>query len=137
MWVKGALKYPIVPTKLNYFNHIGFGQTCDEYFVTVDGTTSFTDKQKQYSKVSYEAKQCEKLTIDSQKINQKIKSKSLEKEKIKLQEKLGQISSEQLKACELKKDQTNSLDQAVIQITTSDDLPTFVYTYARLVNSGL
>jgi len=140
MCVEGALRYPTVQTsdvKLKYFNHIGFGESCDEYFVNIDGTTSVTDKQKQYSRVSYEAKQCERLTIESQKINQDIKSKSMGQEKIKLQEKLGQISGEKLKACALKKVQSDALDQSVIEITTSDVLPTYVYTYGRLVNSGL
>merc|ERR1719427_2128368 len=140
MCVEGAMKYPLVPTsdiKFKYFNHIGFGQTCDQYFVNVDGTTSVTDKQKQYSKVSYESKQCEKLTIESQKIMLQITSESLEEEKIKLLRKYSQIAIQQQNVCNAKKDQAYTLDQAVFEITTSETLPTYVYTYGKLINSGL
>eukprot|EP00092_Neocalanus_flemingeri_P041113 GFUD01044771.1.p1 GENE.GFUD01044771.1~~GFUD01044771.1.p1 ORF type:complete len:1713 (+),score=410.65 GFUD01044771.1:554-5140(+) len=127
MCVEGGLKYPIVPnsdTNFKYFNHIGFGQTCDQYFVNFDGTTFVTDKQKQYSKISYESKQCEKLTIESQKIS-------------KLSRKYSQVAHQQQNACKAKKYQANTLDQAVIDITTSDVLPAYVYYYGKLVNFGL
>jgi len=140
MCVEGAMKYPVVQSsdvKFKYFNHIGFGQTCEEYFVNIDGTTSVSDKQKQYSKISHEAKRCDKLTIEAQKMNQEIRYKSQGLEKMQLQEKYASVTSEQLKACNIKTDQSYALDQAVIEITTSDALPTYVYTYGRLVNSGL
>jgi len=140
MCVEGAMKYPIVASttgKLKYFNHIGFGQDCKEFFINVDATSAVSDKQKQISKFSPEAKLCDKLTIESQKISQQIKTLSEVPQKIKLQEKFSQIITEQVKVCSIKKAQALAVDQGVIDVTTSEILPTVVYTYGRILNSGL
>merc|ERR1712142_458006 len=61
--VEGGMTYPILPSagiKWKYFNNIGFGETCQEFAVRVDGTTAVSNKQKQYSKISPEARLCDK-----------------------------------------------------------------------------
>merc|ERR1719233_2314036 len=102
MCVDGGMTYPIVPsTGINwkYFNHIGFGEICEEFVIRVDGTAAVSDKQKQYSKTSLEAKLCSKLTMEAQKIRKEMKY--------------------------------------LIEVTTSETLPTFVYSFGKIVDSGL
>merc|ERR1711970_775048 len=138
--VDGGMTYPIVPnttSKWKYFNHIGFGQVCDEFFLRVDGTTAVTDKQKQYSKTSREAKLCSKLTTEAQKIHKEMKYLTGIPLKSKMQQKFSHITAEQVKACAINNDQKFAFDQAVIEMTTSETLPTFVYTFGKIVDSGL
>jgi len=138
--INGAMKAPIIPNsdvKFKYFNHIGFGQTCDEYFVNIDGTSSVGEKQKQYSRSSVDAKKCDKMTIESQIMLQQIRALDQGLSKKSLQKKYAKIVDQQLQVCETKNDQKHALDETVIDITTSDVLPDFVKEYGRLVNSGL
>merc|ERR1711909_135816 len=51
--------------------------------------------------------------------------------------KIAQIMDEQVRACSIKEDQAFALDQSIIEVTTSETLPTFVYTFGKLVDSGL
>jgi len=140
MCVEGGMTYPTVPstgTKWKYFNHIGFGEDCGEFTIHVDGTTAVSNKQKQYSKISLEAKLCDKLTIEAQKVRKQMKYMIAVPQKSILQQKFAQIMDEQVRACSIKEDQAFAFDQAVIEVTTSDTLPTFVYTFGKLVDSGL
>jgi len=138
--INGAMKAPVVPNsdvKFKYFNHIGFGQTCDEFFVNIDGASNVGEKQKQYSRSSVDAKKCDKMTIESQIMLQQIRALDQGSSKTSLQKKYAKMVDQQLKVCETKNDQKHALDETVIDITTSDVLPDFVKEYGRLVNSGL
>merc|ERR1711887_5607 len=138
--VDGGMTYPIVPntnSKWKYFNHIGFGQVCDEFFLRVDGTTAISDKQKQYSKTSHEAKLCSKLTTEAQKIHKEMKYQIGVPLKSKMQQRFSHITAEQVKACTINNDQKFAFDHAVIEMTTSETLPTFVYSFGKIVDSGL
>jgi len=136
IFVEGALKYPITPItdmKFKFFNHIKL----DEKFINIDGTTAVTDKQKQFSKVSKEAKQCEKFTVMAQEMRKRIQTEVVEEEKLRLQRKYGHTAVMKHKVCSLKFVQANSLDEVVIDITASDALPGFVYRFGKFVNAGL
>merc|ERR1711887_465635 len=117
MCVDGGMTHPIVPStgiKWKYFNHIGFGQVCDEFAIRVDGTTAVSDKQKQYSKTSHEAKLCSKLTMEAQKIHKEMKYQIGVPLKSKMQQKFSHITAEQVKACTINNNQKFAFDQAVI-----------------------
>merc|ERR1711970_616445 len=140
MCVEGGMTYPTVPstgTKWKYFNHIGFGEDCGEFTIHVDGTTAVSNKQKQYSKISLEAKLCDKLTIEAQKLRKQMKYMIAAPQKSILQQKFAQIMDEQVRACSIKEDQVFALDQSIIEVTTSETLPTIVYTFGKLIDSGL
>merc|ERR1711887_397030 len=141
MCVEGGMTYPtVVPSigiKWKYFNHIGFGEDCGQFSIHVDGATAVSNKQKQYSKISPEAKLCDKLTIEAQKLRKQMKYMIGAPQKSILQQKFAQIIDEQVRACSIKEDQVFALDQSIIEVTTSETLPTFVYTFGKLVDSGL
>merc|ERR1712002_395223 len=136
MCVEGGMTYP-TGIKWKYFNHIGFGESCEEFAIRVDGIAAVSDKQKQYSKISPEAKQCDKLRIEAQKLRKQMKHMTGAHQKNKLQQKFAHILAEQVRSCNINTDQAYALDQAVIEVTTSETLPTFVYTVGRFVDSGL
>lgn len=48
--------------KFQYNNRIGFGSSCDEYYVNVDGFTATSEKQKENSRRSEVSKKCAKLS---------------------------------------------------------------------------
>merc|ERR1719289_796815 len=105
MCVEGGMTYPTVPStgiKWKYFNHIGFGDDCGAFTVHVDGTTAVSNKQKQYSKISPEAKLCDKLTIEAQKVRKQMKYIIAAPEKRILQQKFAQIMDEQVRTCSIK-----------------------------------
>merc|ERR1711862_1039362 len=134
--VEGGMTYP-TGIKWKYFNNIGFGESCEEFAIRVDGTAAVSDKQKQYSKISPEAKLCDKMTIEAQKLSKQLKYMTGAPQKSKHQHKFAQIMAERVRACSIKEDQASALDQAVIEVTTSETLPTFVYTIGKLADSGL
>jgi len=138
--VEGGMTYPIVPSagiKWKYFNNIGFGETCQEFAVRVDGTTAVSNKQKQYSKISPEARLCDKLTIEAQKLQKQIKYVIGVPQDSKLHQKYALISAKRVDVCNMKENQAFVFDQAIIEVTTSETLPTFVYTFGRLTHAGL
>merc|ERR1712179_593792 len=106
--------------------------------VATPTTNPLTDLfKKQYSKISPEAKLCDKLTIEGQKLRKQMKYMIAAPQKSILQQKFAQIMDEQVRACSIKEDQAFALDQSIIEVTTSETLPTFVYTFGKLVDSGL
>merc|ERR1712025_373440 len=138
MCVEGRMTYPSVPsTGIKWKHHIGFGESCEEFAIRAEGSTAVSDKQKQYSKISPEAKLCDKMTIEAQKLRNQLKYMTGAPQKSKHQHKFAQIMAEQVRACSIKENQAFALDQAVIEVTTSETLPTFVYTFGKLADSGL
>merc|ERR1711970_1461382 len=118
MCVEGSMTYPTVLStgaKWKYFNHIGFGEDCGEFTIHVDGATAVSNKQKQYSKISLEAKLCDKLTIEAQKVRKQMKYMIAVPQKSILQQKFAQIMDEQVTACSIKEDQAFAFDQAVMK----------------------
>merc|ERR1712025_604221 len=55
----------------------------------------------------------------------------------KLYQKYALISAKKVDVCNMKENQAFVFDQAIIEVTTSETLPTFVYTFGRLTNAGL
>merc|ERR1712142_385241 len=47
------------------------------------------------------------------------------------------ISAKRVDVCNMKENQAFDFDQAIIEVTTSETLPTFVYTFGRLTHAGL
>merc|ERR1711862_393556 len=117
--VEGGMTYP-TGIKWKYFNHIGFGESCEEFAIRVDGTAAVSDKQKQYSKISPEARLCDKLTIEAQKLQKQIKYLIGVPQDSKLHQKYALISAKKVDVCNMKENQAFVFDQAIIEVTTSE-----------------
>merc|ERR1712180_136318 len=57
-----------VQGKVMYNNRLGFGSSCDEHFVMVEGMVASTDRQRELSRNTEEARRCDRL---SRKIQEK------------------------------------------------------------------
>merc|ERR1719323_2694800 len=117
--VDGYMSYPTSPSseaKFMYSNKFGFGQTCDQYYVNVEGNTQVSSKQREYSSNSYESKKCWRFSNEEESYRHKIKLISEE-----------DLITEEIKHCSKKVDQSRTLAQTVFTVTYSQDLPSFVY----------
>merc|ERR1719427_1606660 len=73
----GSLKFPVKPkaeSKFKYHNYIGFGSTCQDHTIHIDGHTVVSSQQTEYSSKSQEAKYCKHYTEKAGKLWEKIMS---------------------------------------------------------------
>merc|ERR1719309_854446 len=122
---------------LKYLNKIGFGSTCEQYSINIDGTATVSDKQQEYSSQSEEAQQCSQWNSQCQKLIQQLKSTVDQQKKAQLEQQYSKVAIQRDHVCSSKKHQSVALDQVVVVITTSDELPEIVSTYGYMINSGL
>jgi len=146
--VDGYMSYPTSPSseaKFMYSNKFGFGQTCDQYYVNVEGNTQVSSKQREYSSNSYESKNCWRFSNEEESYRHKIKliseedliTDEIKLKKSQLEKKHSEIALKKIKYCSKKVDQSRTLDQTVFTVTYSQDLPSFVYHYATTMNTAL
>ena len=57
----GAMERP-VQGKVMYNNRVGFGSSCDEHFVMVEGVAASSERQREQSRNSEEARRCDRLS---------------------------------------------------------------------------
>ena len=51
-----------VQGKVMYNNRLGFGSSCDEHFVMVEGMVASTERQRELSRNTEEARRCDRLS---------------------------------------------------------------------------
>merc|ERR1712121_526554 len=119
-----------------YSNHISFGQTCDQYFVNVEGTSQVSSKVVEFSSYSEESKKCQEATREDLRLRNLIKYESNEITKSSLEKKHSECVEKKMKYCTKMLDQSRALDQTDITITTSQSLPNPVYNWARKINTA-
>merc|ERR1711881_477158 len=113
----GAMKYPTTPSSqaiFQYENKLGFGETCEEYFVNIEGKSMVSEQQRQNIKTIQE-----------------------EEEKKKVEKKHAKVSLEKLKYCGKKTQQSRTVDYTEFDISYSQELPHKVYALAKTANTGL
>jgi len=146
--VDGQMRYPTTPSseaRFKYNNRVGFGQTCDQYYVNVEGQSQVSSKQREFSSNSEESKFCHRATAEEERYRQKIKSireESLENEKVreekqKLEKKHAEQAEKKIKYCSQKVEQSRTLDETDFTITYSQEMPASVYTLAKSTNTIL
>jgi hypothetical protein len=131
----GFMKYPTTPSSLanfQYKNKFGFGETCEEYFVNVEGYSKVSQTQRQKSDNSKESQKCEAKSQEELGLRQKIKTIQDEEEK-----KHAKVALEKLKYCSKKTEQSRTVDYTEFDISYSPALPHKVYSLAKTANTGL
>merc|ERR1719436_1314289 len=71
----GYMKYPTTPSSLanfQYKNKFGFGETCEQYYVNVEGYSKVSQQQREKSHNSKESQKCETKSQEEQGLRQKI-----------------------------------------------------------------
>merc|ERR1712002_584785 len=137
--VNGQMSYPTnynSNAQFQYNNHISFGQTCDQYYVNVEGTSQVSSKVVEFSSHSEESKKCQEATMEDMKLRDLIKYEHNEITKSSLEKEHSKCVGKKLKYCSKKLEQSRALDQTDITITTSQTLPKSIYNWARTLNTA-
>merc|ERR1719381_119188 len=137
--VNGQMSYPTnynSNAQFQYNNHISFGQTCDQYYVNVEGKSEVSSKVMEFSSYSEESKKCQEATEEDLRLRDLIKYEHNEITKSGLEMKHSECVEKKLKYCTKKLEQSRALDQTDITITTSQTLPKSIYNWARTLNTA-
>merc|ERR1712042_296709 len=109
--MSGYMKYPTTPSSqalFKYNNRVGFGETCEQYHINIDGHTQVSQQQREKSSYSIESEKCEVKSQEEERLRLKIKSYSHQSEEKKIvEEKHAKVAAEKLKYCSKKKEQTS------------------------------
>merc|ERR1712033_15183 len=135
----GQMSYPTnynSNAQFKYNNHISFGQTCDQYYVNVEGNSQVSSKVMEFSSYSEESKKCQEATEEDLRLRDLIKYEHNEITKSSLEKKHSECVEKKLKYCTKKLEQSRALDQTDITITTSQTLPKSIYNWARTLNTA-
>ena len=118
----GSLKFPVKPeaeSKFMYHNYIGFGSTCQDHTIHIDGHTVVSSQQTEYSSKSQEAKYCKLYTDQAGKLWEKIMSYGSEQayQVIKKEHsvKYAEVASKKEKYCAIRLEQSKTLDTVEVR----------------------
>merc|ERR1712025_669291 len=136
--VDGQMRYPSSPSseaKFQFNNKVQFGQTCDQYYVNVEGNSQVSYRQRSFASESDESRQCQKATEQEKRLRNQMKYLTEEStEKNFKTKEHSEWVEKQLRFCSKKSEQSRTIDEAQITITYSQDLPRSVYNYAKSAN---
>merc|ERR1712055_645549 len=141
--VEGSMKYPTSynsQSKFQYNNRVGFGQTCQQYYVNIDGHTEVSEQQRQQSYSSWNSQKCQFYTEEEERLRQQMKYNNQEEEEEqdrKIEEQHTEAARQKLKYCSKKVEQSKSLDYTEFDVTYSSQLPREVYRWAKRTNMGV
>merc|ERR1712135_55726 len=137
--VNGQMSYPTnynSNANFQYNNHISFGQTCDQYYVNVEGNSQVSSKVVEFSSSSEESKKCYEASKEDLRLRDLIKYEHNEITRSSLEQEHSKCVEKKLKYCTKMLEQSRALDQTDITITTSQTLPKPVYKWARMMNTA-
>merc|ERR1719391_338686 len=137
--VNGQMSYPTnynSNANFQYNNHISFGQTCDQYYVNVEGNSQVSSKVLEFSSSSEESKKCYEASKEELRLRDLIKYEHNEITRSSLEQEHSKCVEKKLKYCTKMLEQSRALDQTDITITTSQTLPKPVYKWARMLNTA-
>merc|ERR1711931_540450 len=145
--VEGYMKYPTSynsQSRFQYNNRVGFGQTCQQYYVNIDGHTEVSEHQRQQSYNSWDSQKCQFYTEEEERLRQQMKNNSQDENQEeqqeqdrKIEEQHTEAARQKLKYCSKKVEQSKSLDYTQFDVTYSSQLPREVYTWAKRTNMGV
>merc|ERR1719334_2267008 len=143
--VDGELAMPSVPLrsvrkleseeiKLSYKNVIGFGETCEEHYIKVDGTSLVSHEQKEMALRSIASRGCEEATREVEEIKEKLERISKETpEYTHVERDLLRVVEEKIEFCRKQLNELSTLDTVKLNIEYSP-VPEYVKPYMKLVD---
>merc|ERR1711970_241077 len=138
--VKGGLVFPLRMNnqeRLKFTNRFGFGTTCDQFFVNMEGFAVTSEKQIEHSRTSVAAKKCAKLEHKVHEKYEYIKTLPLIQRKFWLLQELAQMRKKKMFFCAEKIWEATTLDKVEVDITTSPTLPVHFFTFAKYLDAGM
>merc|ERR1712121_615459 len=136
----GAMKVPTeiqAIRKFKFQNKIGFGSTCEQHEITMNGFTVTSQRQIEFSRRSEAARECPRISREASELDMHIRSLPEGCERAKMVRSYGQLVLKRDSMCGLKKRQETALDQIEIEVTATPNLPVEVYTVGRYLDSIL
>merc|ERR1711973_93653 len=139
----GYMKYPTSyssQSRFQYKNHFGFGQTCQQYHVDIQGHTEVSEQQREQIYSSWDSQKCQYYTEKEETLRQQMSStnsQEYEEEYRQLEKEHTEAARQKQKYCSKKVEQSKSLDYTEFDVTYSSQLPRQVYTWAKRTNMGL
>merc|ERR1719222_287744 len=136
----GALELPTeiqALRKVKFQNKIGFGATCEQHEITMNGFTVTSQRQIEFSRRSEAARECPRIAREATELDMHIRSLPEGAERAKMVSTYGHMVLKRESMCGLKKRQETALDQIEIEITATPNLPVEVYTVGRYLDSIL
>jgi len=138
--VFGALELPTeiqAIRKFKFQNKIGFGATCEQHAITMNGFTVTSQRQIEFSRRSEAARECPRIAREATELDMHIRTLPEGAQRAKMVRTYGQLVLRREFWCGLKKRQETALDQIEIEVTATPDLPVEVYTIGRYLDSFL
>jgi hypothetical protein len=138
IYIRDADRIQNEDISFQYVNNIGFGESCDQYFVKVTGSSSVSTGQLQKSKHSKAAHDCKNSAKRVEYLQQKLSEarvykKSLE-EIFEIQDKLNTKSLSMYESCHDQLEQATTLDKVNFHIEYSS-LPDYLKRYTSLLDT--
>jgi len=136
--VTGALTLPVHGVKkFTYTNTIGFGATCTQHAITMTGFTISSEKQKAYSMVSEAAKKCASLTAEVTQAYSQLYAVPVAQQSRMMEENYAALVISKENMCAQNIKEATTLDKVELEITTTSNLPTVVYTFGKYLDSAV
>ena len=110
----GALELPTETQAIRKFkfqNKIGFGATCEQHEITMNGVTVTSQRQIEFSRRSEAAKECPRIAREASELDMHIRTLPEGAERAKMVSTYGQMVLKRESMCGLKKMQETALDQ--------------------------
>merc|ERR1712013_397421 len=123
--------------KFNFQNKIGFGASCEEHAITMNGFTVTSQKQIEYSKRSEAARDCPRISREATELDMQLRTLPEGAEEAKMVQTYGQLVLKREYICGMQRRQETALDQVQIEITATPNLPVQVLTVGRYLDSIL
>merc|ERR1711962_668973 len=127
-------------SRFQYKNHFGFGQTCQQYHVDIEGHTEVSEQQREQIYSSWNSQKCQYYTEEEERLRQQMSytnRQQNEEEYRQLEKEHTEAAWQKQKYCSKKVEQSKSLDYTEFDVTYSSQLPRQVYTWAKRTNMGL
>ena len=97
--------------KFKFQNKIGFGSTCEQHEITMNGFAVTSQRQIEFSRRSEAARECPRISREASELDMHIRSLPEGSEKAQMERTYGQLVLKRESMCGLKKRQETALDQ--------------------------
>merc|ERR1711970_1224103 len=138
--VVGTMDIPVSresQQKLKYSNKIGFGSSCEEYFVQVDGFARTGEQQIESSRRSEATRKCARLSREVSQLHERMQTQPQGERKGRMEQEHAQLRYEKRFYCQEQRREETSLDKVEVDITASPRLPAPVYTLAKYLDASI
>jgi len=115
-------------------NVIGFGKTCEEYSVKIDGSSVVSYEQKEIARRSIATRKCEEVTRKVEELRQSLKTITKETpEFTRIEQELLRLTEEKIEFCRQQLTELTTLDSVKLNIEYSN-MPEYVKEYSKVLD---